>query len=189
MEHDEIYTLMMEALDSELDEPELIELDAHLHSCSSCNHEWQALQAIHQLFLQTPALSPAADFTQRTLSLRPNSSYRIWTLTAVYGLLLISGLLPLAVIAWLTAQLGPALNEPAFVRSVSQAGGQVLRLGEAVLAAFGQGLISLGELAGQQPAIAGWLLVMIGAILLWTGVYSQLTNPYGVLRPNGNESQ
>lgn len=177
MEHEEIFTLMMEALDGEIEQSRDAEMRAHMQSCQSCAREWQALLTIHQLFLQTPALSPAADFTQRTLSRLPNSTYRLWFISAIYGLLLVVGFLPLAIIAWLTVQLGPALNQPAFLRGLLQAGEQVVRLGQAVVAAGWQALGGLGELAGQQPALIGLLLVMIGVVFLWGGVYSQLTSP------------
>ena len=177
MEHEEIFTLMMEALDDELGESGQFEMRTHLESCPSCSQEWKGIQAIHQLFLETPALSPAAGFTERTLGLLPNPAYRLWMGSVVYGLLLISGLLPVVVIIWLTSQFGPALEQPAFIDGVLRAGGQVAHLGNTVLDAFRQGVVNAGDLIGQQPAIIGLLLVMVGAILLWGGFYSQLTNP------------
>lgn len=175
MEHEEIYRLMMEALDQELDEPGRDRMTAHLQGCPTCAREWQALQAIHQLFLQAPMLSPAAGFTQRTISRLPSSSYRVWVLGGIYGLLLLLGLVPLALIVLLVSQIGPALQQPAFVRSLGQAGEQVLRLAQAILNGAWQGVGNLGELIGQHPAVLGWLLVMIGAVVLWGGIYSQLT--------------
>ena len=182
MEHEEILTLMMEALDEELDESAQLEMSTHLDSCPTCSQEWEALQAIHQLFLETPAISPAVGFTERTLSLLPNQAYRLWMGSFVYGLLLLSGLLPVVAIIWLTTQFGPALNQPAVVDSVLRAGGQVVQLSGAVVDAVGQGLLNTGELIGQQPAIIGMLLVMVGAIVLWGGVYNQLTRPRSVNR-------
>ena len=177
MEHEEIFTLMMEALDDELEESGQLEMRTHLESCPSCTQEWEAIQAIHQLFLETPALSPAAGFAERTLSLLPNQAYRLWMGSVVYGLLLVSGLLPVIVIIWFTTQFGHALDQPAFVDGIVRAGGQVAQLTNTVLEAFRQGVINAGDLVGQQPAIIGILLVMVGAVLLWGGVYSQLTNP------------
>lgn len=177
MEHEEIFTLMMEALDDEIEESGQLEMQTHLRSCPSCSQEWEAIQAIHQLFLETPALSPAAGFVERTLGLLPNQAYRLWMGSVVYGLLLVSGLLPVVVIIWLTTQFGPALEQPAVVDSVLQAGGQVAQLTNTVFDAFRQGLVNGGDLIGQQPAIIGLLLVMVGAILLWGGVYNQLTRP------------
>jgi anti-sigma factor RsiW len=175
MEHDEIYTLMMEALDGDLANSDTREMAAHLATCHSCAREWQAVQTIHQLFLQTPALSPAADFTQRTLAGLPNNSYRIWLIGAIYGFLLISGVLPLVVVGWLATSLAPALTEPAFGRGLVQAGGQVVSLVSAVLNAFWQGLGGVVQLLGDQPAVLGWLFVMVGVVFLWGGVYRQMT--------------
>jgi anti-sigma factor RsiW len=175
MEHEEITPLMMEALDGELAEERQRDLEAHLMSCESCAREWHAIQAIHQLFLQAPLLSPAADFTQRTLARLPNRRLRIFVTGSIYSLLLVSGVVPLAIFIWLALQFAPALNQPAFVGGLLQAGSQVAQLGRAALGACWQGLGTLGELLGQQPAIIGWLFVMIGVVFLWGGVYSQLT--------------
>lgn len=177
MEHEEIASMMMEALDGELNESRRRDMELHLYSCTRCSREWEALQTIHQLFLQAPLLRPAADFTQRTLARLPNTTYRLWLVSAVYGFLLLAGILPLVFLGWLVVQLGPALNQPAFVRSLGQAGIQLFGLIEVVLGAIWQSLGNLGELFGQQPAILGLLFVMIGAIFLWGGIYSQLTRP------------
>lgn len=177
MEHEEIFTLMMDALDDELDETDQRDMRTHLESCPSCSQEWEAIQTIHQLFLQTPALSPAAGFAERTLNRLPNPAYRIWLSSVVYGLLLISGLLPIITVIWLSVQFGPALEQPAFVDGLIRAGGQVVGLAGTVLDALRQGAVNLIDLIGQQPAIIGIILVMVGAILLWGGIYSQLTNP------------
>ena len=175
MEHDEIYTLMMEALDGELGQSEQSEMLTHLQDCPSCAREWETIQAIHQLLLQAPILSPAADFTQRTLALLPNTRYRIYAMSAMYGFLLLVGIIPLVIIVWLAFQFGPALNQPAFMRGLLQGGGKLLELVQAVIGAGWQGLGTLGELLGQQPSILGWLLVMVGVVFLWGGVYGQLT--------------
>jgi len=175
MEHEEIAPLMMEALDGELAEERQRDLEAHLQSCEACAREWQAIQAIHKLFLQAPLLSPAADFTQRTLARLPNRRLRIYVTGAIYGLLLISGVVPLLVFIWLASQFAPIWNQPAFVGGLMQAGEQIWQLGQAVLNAGWQGLADLGALVGQQPAILGWLFLMIGVVFLWSGVYSQLT--------------
>lgn len=177
MEHEEIYTLMMEALDGEIEGSGRRELEGHLQDCTNCQREWRAIQAIHQLFLDTPVLSPAADFAEMTLRQIPVSPYRIWLVSGVYGLLLLSGLVPLIAVIWLTIEFGPVLNQPAFVRIITQVGSQVWGLGQVVVGAVWQGVGTTGELLGQQPNIIGWLLVMAGIVFLWGGVYSRMTNP------------
>ncbi len=177
MEHEEIYNLMMEALDGDIEDSGRSNLDSHLHHCESCQREWQAVQAIHQLFLDSPILSPASDFAERTLQQIQESPYRIWLVSGVYGLLLLSGLVPLIALIWLSAEFGPALNQPAFGRILLQAGNQVWGLGQVVVGAAWQALGTSGELLGQQPNILGWLLVMAGIVFIWGGVFSQMTNP------------
>jgi len=176
MEHDEIVTLMMDSLDGELGQIEQNEMLVHLAECPSCAREWETIQAIHQLFLQAPIMSPAAGFTQRTLALLPNTRHRLYALGAMYGFFLLAGFLPLAFIIWFGIQIGPAFNQPAFVRSLLQGGGQILDLLAALAGAGLQGVGTLGELIGQQPAILGLMLVMVGVVFLWGGVYSQLTS-------------
>ena len=84
MEHENAYTLMMDALDGELAGDHKEDLEAHLRACPTCTREWQALLAIDTLFKQTPALSPAIGFTQRTLARLPNRKYRVWSISALY---------------------------------------------------------------------------------------------------------
>ena len=98
------------------------------------------IQAVHELLQQAPILSPAADFTQRTMALLPNTRYRMYTMGAIYGLLLLVGFVPLAVVVWFGVQFIPALGQPVLVQGMLQAGGQVLSLIQAVIGAFWQGL-------------------------------------------------
>jgi hypothetical protein len=177
MEHEEIQTLMMETLDGDIDEVGRVQMEQHLQNCPTCLQEWHSVEAIHQLFLETPALSPTAEFAERTLSRLPLTPYRIWLVSGVYGLLLISGLVPLIAIIWLSAEFVPAFNQPAFIRTVLQAGGHVAGVFQAILAAAWQGIGTLGQFLGQQPNFIGWLLVMLGIIVIWGSVYNQLTNP------------
>jgi hypothetical protein len=177
MEHEEIQTLMMETLDGDIDEVGRVQMEQHLNNCPTCLQEWHSVEAIHQLFLDTPALSPTAEFAERTLSRLPVTPYRIWLVSGVYGLLLISGLVPLIAIIWLSAEFVPAFNQPAFIRTVLQAGGHVAGIFQAIVAAAWQGIGNVGELVSEQPNIIGWLLVMLGIVVIWGGVYNQLTNP------------
>jgi len=180
MEHEEIHTLMMEALDGNLRREESRIMDSHLRSCTSCAQQWDALQFIHRIFVQAPVMSPAMAFTQKTLALLPSKTRRVWIMAGIYSLLLVSGLAPLLFIGWVVIEFGPALNQPAFVGSLLRAGGQAVSLIQAVIDACWQGLGNLGELLGQQPAIMGWMLVMVGAVILWSSVYRQMTSPQRV---------
>jgi anti-sigma factor RsiW len=171
-----VYALMMEALDGELTDSGLTELEAHLRVRPDLSREWQAMQAIDRLFRSTPALSPAADFTQRTLARLPNRRVRLWFVAAVYLLLLLVGLIPVVLLGWLAVQFAPALFEPAIVRTLVQAGSQLVSVIGAVLLALALGA---GNYIRQQPLILVSLLVMLGAVAMWSGIYRQLVSaPY-----------
>ena len=66
-EPDEVFTLMMDALDGELADDGWAELEAHLRARPDLAREWRAWQAVDTLFQTAPVLMPAVDFTQRTL--------------------------------------------------------------------------------------------------------------------------
>ncbi|MBK8987943.1 MAG: zf-HC2 domain-containing protein [Chloroflexi bacterium] len=176
MEHEETYLLMMEALDGELVDSDQVELEAHLRACPSCQQEWQALLAVHTLLQQAPALSPAVDFAQRTLARLPNRRTRVWALTAVYILLLLGGVLPIALGIWLAFVMRPILSEPTILSSISQSIGQAWQVMGTIAAAL---LSGLGQVIVQQPALLGWLLVLLGIVSVWGGVSRQL-----IFQPN-----
>jgi len=173
MEHNEIYTMMMDALDGELSTTGHVELKSHLRACPPCAREWQALLAIDVLFRQTPALGPAVDFTQRTLARLPNRRYRLWVISAIYILLLLSGALPLLLVAWAISRFGPMVTEPAAIPELVASIDRTLQIMSTVLRAL---LSGIGEILIQQPAVLGWLLVMAGVVFLWSGIYQQLVS-------------
>lgn len=166
MEHDKYYALMMDVLDGELAAEQEFELESHLRACPPCRQEWEAVLAIDTLFRQTPALSPAADFTQRTVARLPNRKLRLWALGLVYSALWLAGILPVLVVVTMVTLL--AGGSVAGFAGTAQRG---LSVAMTVLEALGNGL---GQLAGQYPAVWGLLLVMVGLVLLWNGVYRQL---------------
>ncbi len=171
LEHENAYAWMMDALDGELTEANEHALEVHLRACSECRHEWQALLAIDTLFRQAPMLSPAAGFTQRTLARLPDRRYRVWAITSIYGILLLSGMIPLAIGIFLLGRLMPVLTNPALVQSVWGSLVKAMNASGTVLLAL---LNGLGEVILQQPTLIGWLLVMIGIVAVWGGVYRQL---------------
>lgn len=170
-EHDYAYALMMDALDGELAHDDKLELEAHLHTCSDCLREWHALVAIESLLRNTPALGPAADFTQRTLAMLPNRRYRVWAIMAIYAILLLCGFVPMLLGIWTATRLIPVLNQPALFEGISQSFQATIQVIGTVLGAL---FSSLGEVFVQQPATVGWLLVIVGVISLWGGVLREL---------------
>lgn len=172
-EHDYAYALMMDALDGELTEDSKLDLELHLQLCSDCLREWHALIAIETLLRTTPALAPAAGFTERTLLRLPNRRYRIWALTAVYITLLLCGFVPMVLGAWAMTRLIPVLNQPALVNGVAQS---IAKFTEVMGTIFTALFTGLGEAVAQQPAALGWLLVIIGVISVWSGLLRELTS-------------
>lgn len=171
MDHENAYMLMMDALDGELADDRQENLETHLRACSTCNREWQALLAIDLLFRQTPAVAPAADFAQRTLARLPNARMRVWTLSVLYGLLLLGGTLPMLLGFWIYSELGPTLSEPTLWLTLWQSLSGIFQV---VVTVIGAGLRGAGEFVVQQPAVVGWLLVLVGLVALWGGVLQQL---------------
>lgn len=172
MEQEErIYMLMMDALDGELSAAEHDELQSHLRTRPALMREWQALHTIDTLLRSTPALQPAADFTQRTIARLPNHRARIRVISVVYVLLLLSGILPLLLGLWVINRLGAVLSEPALLGGFGQVVYNGLQVAGAVVRAL---FSSVGEFVTQQPAVLGLLLVMVGVVFVWSGVYRQL---------------
>lgn len=171
MEHEEIYTLMMDALDGELLADEQTLLESHLRACPDCMREWQAMSAIDALFRRSPMLSPAADFTQRTLARLPNRRVRLWLMGLVYVALLAAGLLPFLLVVGTAVLLASSFGEPAAVGSGLQLLAKGLQIAGVVAGAL---LTGASRLIWEQPSIVGWMLVMVGIVFLWSGVYRQL---------------
>ena len=172
MEHEErYYTMMMSALDEELPAAERDELMAHLHDCPECGREWRALLAIDLLFRQTPLLMPAVDFATRTLALLPDRRLRVRALGALYGLLLLCGLVPLVIGIFLAGRYAPVLSEQALLEHVWSSLVGVGRVAATVVNALFAGA---GRFVIEQPAIVGWLIILAGLVFLWGGIFQRL---------------
>ena len=171
MNHDDTFALMMDMLDGEASGNEVQALEAHLRACPECEREWRALVAIDTLFRQTPALSPAADFVEKTLARLPNRRARIWAMGAIYGAVLLGGLIPLVLLGYLGYRLMPVLSQPTLIESIFESLGTTYRAAGIILAALASGA---GEVLVQQPTYVGYMLVVAGIIFLWGGVYRRL---------------
>lgn len=172
MEHEErYYTMMMSALDDELPAAERDELMAHLHTCPECGREWRALLAIDMLFRQTPLLMPAVDFATRTLVLLPNRRMRVRALGALYGVLLLCGLVPLLLGVFLAVRYSTILSQPSLLEPVWSSLVEVGRVAATVVNALFAGA---GRFVIEQPAVIGWLIILAGLVFLWGGVFQRL---------------
>jgi anti-sigma factor RsiW len=163
--------MMMDALDGELEAGARAELDAHLSTCPDCWREWRTLTAIELLFRQAPLLMPAVDFAERTLALLPGPRSRRVALGALYTILLLSGLFPLVIGAFLLARYSPILSRPELLggvwASVAGAGWAVVTIVEALLTGAGRFVV-------EQPALIGWMIILAGLVFLWGGVLHRL---------------
>ncbi|MEI2607595.1 MAG: hypothetical protein V9G20_03065 [Candidatus Promineifilaceae bacterium] len=180
MEHEEIYLLMMDALDGELPDDGWDNLEVHLQTCLACAQEWYALQAVETLLRTTPALAPPADFVQRTLVRLPHPAYRVWMIGSVYTLLLLSGVVPLVLAGILFSTVGTVVFDLGLLGGVLRSLWETLSLLPVILTAM---LNLVGTFISQQPAIVGVLLMMVGIIMVWGGVYRQLVFPAPRLMP------
>jgi anti-sigma factor RsiW len=171
MDQEELYALMMEALDGELSDSGLADLEFHLRARPRLAREWEAMRAVDALFRSSPVLQPAVSLRRQTLARLPAPRQRLYAGVLIYLLILASGLIPLAAVAWLAIQLAPALLQPAFWGSLWRAGLQFLGLVQITIAAFFNGA---SELLRDQPSFLAWFVVLVGIVLLWIGVYNKL---------------
>ena len=174
-EMDEVYALMMTALDGELSAAEEAELAALLLTNPELQREWESWQAVDELFRATPAVAPVTvDFTAQTLARLPNPSQRVWLLGGLYSLLFFLGILPLLAATWLAGNLMPLNNPPVIWRSITTFFVETFRLIQIVLRGLA---IGAAEFIQQQPLILVMALVLLGVVFLWNTVYRQLTRP------------
>lgn len=172
MEHEErYYLMMMSALDDALPAPERDELMAHLSVCSECGREWRALLAIDMLFRQTPLLMPAVDFATRTLGLLPDRRVRVRALGALYGFLLLCGLVPLVLGVFLAARYAAILSEPSLLSHLWES---LVGAGRVAATVVGALFAGAGRFVVEQPTVVGWLIVLAGFVFLWGGVFQRL---------------
>ncbi len=179
MEHENTYTLMMDALDGVLEDENKLLLEAHLQTCSDCLREWHALLAIETLLHQAPVLSPAAGFAQRTLARVPNRQVRIWSLSVLYLVLLFSGVLPILIGVWAYNRYSTFFSQPDLFQSIWQPVNNAFQVVGAVFSAL---FSSIGEYLLQQPAIIGWAMIMLGVVAVWSGLFRQLLSRPQVIR-------
>jgi len=171
MDQQDVYALMMEALDGELSESGWAELESHLRARPRLAHEWEAMRAVDALFRSSPVLYPAVDLSRRTVAQLPDPRQRLYAGIIIYIMLLASGLIPLGAIAWIAVQVFPALTQPAFVRGLWQAGVEFAGMLQLMIAAM---LNGAGEFVREQPIVLAWFMVIVGIIILWAGVYNRL---------------
>lgn len=163
MEDERLYELMMESLDGILDAEESAELAYLLSQNPDAAAEWEAMQAVDELFrFADPAPAPL-HFSQMTIARLPNPRNRRLFMALFYFALLVGGLTPVAVGLSLSSQLG----------SFTIGTGQTLR----VLQAIFDGLFTATSSGlAAQPYLVSWLAILVGVIMLWLTVYRRAIN-------------
>lgn len=171
MEHEEVIVLMMDALDGELSAAGEAELAAHLRARPDLAAEFERMRAVDRLLREAPPVAPPAGFVQRTVRRLPATRQRLWMGVFVYALFMAAGLIPLAGLAWLAVQVIPAVGQPAMWAGLWQAVLALLTAAGVILRALGAGAT---ELVAEQPAVIGWLLLMVLVVVAWGGVFNRL---------------
>ena len=167
-EFDEAYALMMDALDGELSTGQERELRRYLQTYPALEAEWRSMQVVDSWLTDAPVVEPTADFTEQTMLRLPNLYLRRWAVAISFALVLILGMVPI---------LGMAVAMTAFSNNDLASSLQYLSQFTAIVAdALVQVLASWGSVMAQNPAAIGMLLLMTGAITLWSGVYNQMVN-------------
>jgi hypothetical protein len=168
---EDLLALMMDALDGTLSESDEQVLSTQLIHHPQLAQEWEAMQMIDGLFTSAPMIAAPRNFAAETIALLPNLAMRRTVSAALFTVLFIGGLLPFLFVVGLgLVVLGQGTAVYTLLDIISNFG----QFSVVLLGAFGQLLIGLGDFMSQNPAVMGTLMVMIGFIFLWTGVYRRL---------------
>lgn len=168
---DEVMALMMDALDGTLSASDHDILTAQLTHHPDLAQEWEAMQLVDELFSTAPMIAPPPHLAAQTIARLPNLTMRRTVSAAVFTVLFIGGLLPFLLVVGLGLMV---LGDGTAVYTLLDVLGNFGQFSAVVLGAFGQLLLGMGDYLGQNPAVVGIFMVMIGSIFLWSGVYRQL---------------
>lgn len=184
MDEERIYALMSDALDDLLDEAESAELQARLNENAALLAEWEALQAVDQLFRATPMMAPPPTLVSATLARLPDTRVRLWWSGVVFMGLFVVGLLPILLLTWAVAQSG-FLAQPDALAAV----GETLGTAAQFLQVMARSLAtSMRNVVFGQPLVLGWLTLLLGILFTWRTVYAQFMQPVLVPVPVQDES-
>ncbi len=173
--HDEetVLAWLMDALDGTLPERDQQLLQMQLTYYPALAQEWEALQRVDALFTAAPSVAPPVHFASQTMALLPNLALRRTLSAALFTLLFLGGLLPFLAVVGLGAVL---VSGGTAVSALFTLLGSLGQFSTVLLGAMSQLLLGMGAYLGQNPAVVGTLMVMIGSIFLWAGVYRQLVS-------------
>lgn len=165
---DQVYALMMDALDGPLASDDQVKLDSALEANPELAAEWQAMLMVDDLLMQTPMVEPPANFAVHTIARLPNWRARRWAVVMAFMASLSVGMFPLIILG-----IGVLLGADMGIAATG-----LIQILSAVASGLGQIVIEAASMMTGYPAVMGMLLVMVGSITLWSGLYQQL-----VVRP------
>lgn len=165
IDEERAFTLMMDALDGDLDAQARQELERYLAQQPLLQREWVALQRVHTLLVAAPPVAVPVNFAARTLARLPDPRRRRIFLSAFFVLLLLGGALPLLLAALLFA--------PQTAGAFGQSLGGLFEVARVLLGGVAS---SVRALLVSQPFVIGWLALMLVAVGAWISVYTQVLN-------------
>lgn len=165
IDEERAFTLMMDALDGDLDERERVELDRYLAAEPALLREWVAMQRVHRLLVAAPPIAAPVHFVAHTLARLPDPRRRRLFLSAFFVLLLVGGMLPVVI--------GVTFFAPETAGALGQTVSGMFEVTRVLLAGITS---SARSLLVSQPFVLGWLSLMAVAVGAWFSVYRQLLN-------------
>lgn len=163
-----VYALMMDALDGPLSSDDQLRLDEALAADPALAAEWQGMLLIDDLFMETPLVDPPAHFAAQAIAALPNWRARRWAVALAFLASLSVGLLPVLLLG-VALLIGVDFN-------IAATG--LFEIVSAIFGGLGQLAFETTRMVAGYPAAMGAVMVMIGSITLWSGLYQQL-----VIRP------
>ncbi len=165
-EREYVEALMMDALDGNLSKSGERELNKFLAADPQLQIEMADMQGINDLFSDVQMIEPPADFVQNTMAQLPRPTMNRWLVGFGVASLILAALAPLTILIYLFSTM-PAQEA-------------VLLITETVLDGLAQLVLSLTELAANQPLTLAIPVFMVGSIFLWAALYRRMV---GSLRP------
>lgn len=164
VDEERIFTLMMDALDDELDEQGSAELVAYLAEHPDLAQEWEAMQWVDNLLVTTPPVAAPDALVAHTLARLPAPRLRRLFLFLGFDALLLVGLLPIvAGLALVRVDLGAVIGT-----SLQE----LWVFGRVFTTAI---TATLRSVLATQPQVWAYLAVMLGILVAWRIVYYQMS--------------
>lgn len=161
---DQIYEYMLDAVDGHLSLADERRLEAFLTKHPDLEAEYRSLSVVNTLMVETPAAAPPAHFVDTTYAHLPNWRARRVLLTAGFVGALFAGLMLIPVLFLFML----------FREELAQMATLFMNIADSLIFGIGQLFLAGATFLIDNPAAMGSLIVMLGSIVLWSGVYQQM---------------